>query len=151
MKRAPSTQSRAGDRYAQSSDGSHYAGNAFKSARIATHQSRSQHSSDSVHFTGKVTNVLRAPSQLLAPDGCCAFCDDAAEAANDLQRSTTPSDGAHLAETPQVVGDPLAATTGNLFTFYGGEKQANREEQLEDTIDAVAPLTILSRARKTNS
>ena len=35
-------------------------------------------------------NVLRAPSQLLAPDGCCAFCDDAADAANDLQRLILP-------------------------------------------------------------
>ena len=90
MKRAPSTQSGAGDLYAQSSAGSHCAGNASKSARIDTHQSRSQHSSDGVHFTGKVPKVLRAPSQLLAPDGCCAFCDDAAEAANDLQRLILP-------------------------------------------------------------
>ena len=37
--------------------------------------------------------------------------------------TTTPSDGAHLAETPHVVGDPLAATTPNLFTFYGREKK----------------------------
>jgi cell division protein FtsB len=90
MKRDPSTQSSAGDHCAQSSTGSHCAGNASKSARIDTHQSRSQHSSDSAHFTGKVANVLRAPSHLLAPDGSCAFCDDAAEAANDLQRLILP-------------------------------------------------------------
>jgi regulator of replication initiation timing len=94
MKRAPFTQSSAGDHCAQSSTGSHCADNASKNARIhpslRSNQSRSQHSSDSTHFTGKVANVLRAPSHLLAPDGSCAFCDDAAEAANDLQRLVLP-------------------------------------------------------------
>ena len=94
MKRAPSTQSSAGDHCAQCSTGSHCADSAFKSARIhpnlSSNQSKSQHSSDSEHFTGKIANVLRAPSQLLAPDGCCTFCDDAAEAANDLQRLILP-------------------------------------------------------------
>ena len=43
--------------------------------------------------------------------------------------TTTPSDGAHHAETPQIVGDTQAATTSNLFTYYGGEKEANRQEK----------------------
>jgi hypothetical protein len=94
MKRAPFTQSSASDHCAQSSTGSHCADNAPKNARIhpslSSNQSRPQHSSDSTHFTGKVPNVLRAPSHLLAPDGSCAFCDDAAEAANDLQRLVLP-------------------------------------------------------------
>ena len=65
---------RAGDHCAQCSTGSHCADNAFKNPRIhlslSSNQSRSQHSSDSEHFTGKVANVLSAPSQLLAPDVC---------------------------------------------------------------------------------
>ena len=72
---------------------------------------------------------LTTPAMHSAPSESAHLAEDT---------TTTPSDGAHLAETPQVVGDPLAATTGNLFTFYGGEKQANREEQLADTIDAAA-------------
>ena len=59
MKRPPPTQSTAGDHCAQSSDGSHYAGNAPKRARPmipkAKSKAKSQHSSDGVHFTGKVT------------------------------------------------------------------------------------------------
>ena len=39
-------------------------------------------------------------------------------------------------KTVEEIEEELAATTGNLFTFHGGEKQTNREEQLADTIDA---------------
>ena len=84
----------ADDHCAQSSTGAHCADNPLKKARIhpslSSNQSKSQQSSDSKHFTGKVPNVLRAPSQLLAPNGCCAFCDDAAEAADDLQKLILP-------------------------------------------------------------
>ena len=36
----------------------------------------------------------------------------------------------------EEIEEELAAATDNLFTFHGGEDQANREEQLSDTIDA---------------
>jgi cell division protein FtsB len=85
---------RADDHCPQSSTGAHCADNPLKSARIhpslSSNQSKSQQSSDSTHFTEKAANVLRAPSQLLAPNGCCAFCDDAAEAADDLQKLILP-------------------------------------------------------------
>ena len=60
MKRAPSIQSSASEHCADSSDGSHYAGNTSKSARIATHQSRS-------HFSGKVT-LLFADGDKVHPE-----------------------------------------------------------------------------------
>ena len=85
---------RAGDHCPQSSTGAHCADNPLKSARIhpslSSNQSKSHQSSDSTHFTEKRPGVLRAPSQLLAPNGCCAFCDDAAEAADDLQKLILP-------------------------------------------------------------
>ena len=39
---------------------------------------------------GRPRNILRAPKDLLAPNGSCAFCDDAAEAAKDVARLVFP-------------------------------------------------------------
>ena len=64
------------------------------------------------------------------------------EALTDAPSQSRHTDGimtpSNARKTVEEIEEELAATTGNLFTFHGGEKQANREEQLDDTIDAAA-------------
>ena len=65
---------------------------------------------------------------LTVPTVIAAHSANLAETPQDVEEqskpATNPSDGAHHAETPQIIGDTQAATKSKLFTYYGGEKEA---------------------------